>query len=104
MTAGPSHSSARAEDGEALLATARAVRAAGPGAEAEALRTAYLELLKLCLCDLTGTTTTSVGALPDGTVLARELRGNERRLRPAGMDWPPQGLTMVGLARPDYPQ
>jgi O-methyltransferase len=88
-------------DGEALLAAAREARAAGPGPEAERLRTAYLELLKLSLCDLTGTSTISVGALPDGVVMSRELRGDARRLRAAGMDWPLQGLTMVGLRRLD---
>jgi O-methyltransferase len=88
-------------DGEALLAAAREARAAGPGPDAERLRTAYLELLKLSLCDLTGTSTISVGALPDGVVMSRELRGEARRLRAAGMDWPLQGLTMVGLRRLD---
>jgi O-methyltransferase len=88
-------------DGEALLAAAREARAAGPGPEAERLRTAYLELLKLSLCDLTGTSTISVGALPDGVVMSRELRGDARRLRAAGMDWSLQGLTMVGLRRLD---
>ena len=38
---------------------------------------------------------------PDGTVVSRELRGEERRLRAAGMDWPLHGLTMVGLGRLD---
>jgi O-methyltransferase len=88
-------------DGEALLAAAREARAAGPGPEAERLRTAYLELLKLSLCDLAGSSTASVGAMPDGTVMARELRGDALRLRAAGMDWPLQGLTMVGLERLD---
>jgi O-methyltransferase len=88
-------------DAEALLAGARAARARGPGAEPETLRTAYLELLKLCLCDLAGPTTQSVGALPDGVVMARELRGEGLRLRAAGMDWPLQGLTMIGLRRLD---
>jgi macrocin-O-methyltransferase TylF-like protien len=88
-------------DAETLLAAARAARAAGPGPEREELRTAYLELLKLCLCDLAGTTTQSVGALPGGVVMSRELRGEARRLRAAGMDWPLQGLTMIGLRRLD---
>jgi O-methyltransferase len=80
---------------------ARAVRAAGPGLDAEQMRHAYLELLKLCLCDLAGTSTTSVGKRDDGAVAARPLAGEERRLRAAGMDWPLQGLTMVGLNRLD---
>jgi hypothetical protein len=88
-------------DAETLLSAAREARAAGPGPEREALRTAYLELLKLTLCDLAGTTTQSVGALPGGVVMSRELRGEALRLRAAGMDWPLQGLTMVGLRRLD---
>jgi O-methyltransferase len=80
---------------------ARSVRASGPGPDAEALRTAYLELLKLCLCDLAGTSTISVGKWADGSVSSRELRGEALRLRAAGMDWPQQGLTMVGLNRLD---
>jgi O-methyltransferase len=101
MTAGPPENAARPADAQALLAAAREPRAAGPGPETEALRTAYLDLLKLCLCDLAGTTTLSVGAMPDRTVMSRELRGEARRLRAAGMDWPLQGLTMVGLGRLD---
>jgi hypothetical protein len=65
------------------------------------LRRAYLDLLKLCLCDLAGASTGSVGAMADGTVMSRELRGEGLRLRAAGMDWPLQGLTMVGLGRLD---
>jgi O-methyltransferase len=101
MTAGPFENTAPARDAEALLAGARALRAAAPGPDAASLRSAYLELLKLCLCDLAGSTTASVGAMPDGTVMARELRGEGLRLRAAGMDWPLQGLTMVGLSRLD---
>jgi O-methyltransferase len=33
--------------------------------------------------------------------MSRELKGDERRLRAAGMDWPLHGLTMVGLNRLD---
>ena len=80
---------------------ARAARAVGPRPEREALRQAYLELLKLCLCDLGGTSTVSVGKWQDGSVTSRELRGENLRLRAAGMDWPLQGLTMVGLNRLD---
>jgi O-methyltransferase len=86
---------------QAQLAAAREPRARGPAPEPEALRTAYLDLLKLCLCDLAATTTGSVGAMPDGTVMSRELRGDARRLRAAGMDWPLAGMTMVGLGRLD---
>ena len=101
MTAGPFEHAAPPVDAEALLAAAREARAGRPGPDAEGLRSAYLELLKLTLCDLAGTSTMSVGAMPDGTVMARELRGEARRLRAAGMDWPLQGLTMVGLGRLD---
>jgi O-methyltransferase len=80
---------------------AREPRAARPGPEPEALRRAYLELLKLSLCDLTGTSTTSVGRSPDGRLSSRELAGEDRRLRSAGMDWPLHGLSMVGLTRLD---
>ena len=50
-----------------------------------------------------GRSTMSVGAMADGTVLSRELRGDALRLRAAGMDWPLQGLTMVGLRPPRRP-
>jgi O-methyltransferase len=80
---------------------ARAARAVGPRPEPEALRSAYLDLLKLCLCDLGGTTTASVGKTDDGAVISRELTGEDLRVRAAGMDWPLQGLTMVGLNRLD---
>jgi hypothetical protein len=88
-----------AEDAQASLAAAPQLQAAGPGPDADALRRAYLDLLRLTVCDLAGVATTSVGALPDGGVMARELRGDGRRLRAAGMDWPLHGLTMVGLRR-----
>jgi O-methyltransferase len=101
MRAASPEDAARLLDARTHLATARAPRAAGPGADAQTLRVAYLDLLKLSLCDLTGPTTISVGAMADGTVMSRELRGEERRLRSAGMDWPLQGLTMVGLGRLD---
>jgi O-methyltransferase len=83
------------------LTAARAASAVGPGPDADALRRAYLELLKLSLCDLAGTTTGSVGRMEDGVVASRELVDDQLRLRAAGMDWPLQGLTMVGLNRLD---
>jgi hypothetical protein len=92
---------ARLEDVRAHLAAARPPRAAGAGPQPETLRVAYLDVLKLALCDLAGAGTTSVGAMADGTVVARELRGDDVRLRAAGMDWPLHGLTMVGLGRLD---
>jgi O-methyltransferase len=80
---------------------ARAPHAAGPRPDAESLRLAYLGLLKLALCDLAGTGTGSVSRLIDGTLASRELRGDDRTYRCAGMDWPLHGLTMVGLNRLD---
>ena len=80
---------------------ARAAQATAPAPGAEALRHAYLELLKLCLCDLAGASTVSVGKWLDGSISSRRLSGEDVRLRAAGMDWPMQGLTMVGLNRLD---
>jgi O-methyltransferase len=80
---------------------ARDVVARGPAEDAAGLRAAYLDLLKLALCDLVGTSTISVGKWPDGSLTSRVLAGENRRLRSAGMDWPQQGLTMVGLNRLD---
>jgi O-methyltransferase len=65
------------------------------------MRRAYLELLKLSLCDLAASGSTSVGRTADGGVFSRELTGDQLRLRAAGMDWPAHGLTMVGLRRLD---
>ena len=83
------------------LKAARDPHARRPRPDAEPLRLAYLDLLKLCLCDLTGTRTTSVTRTFDGEVMSRELEGDQLRFRTAGMDWPLHGLTMVGLARLD---
>ena len=84
------------------LTAARAARAVRPRPEPEALRAAYLELLKLALCDLAGSSTESVGLWnQDGSVFSRRLEGDQLRVRAAGMDWPLQGLTMVGLNRLD---
>ncbi len=80
---------------------ARAPHAVGPGPDHESLRLAYLGLLKLALCDLTGTSTGSVSQRIDGSIASRELRGEDRRLRAGGIDWPLHGLTMVGLNRLD---
>jgi O-methyltransferase len=101
MRAASSDDAARLLDAQAHLAAARPPGAAGAGPDAETLRVAYLDLLKLSLCDLAGTTSTSVGAMPGGRVMSRELSGDGLRLRAAGMDWPLQGLTMVGLGRLD---
>jgi len=98
MTTGFSESAARLADAQTHLAAAREPRAAAPGGD---LRRAYLDLLKIAVCDLAGASTLSVGADEDGTVMSRELRDEGRRVRVAGMDWPLQGLTMVGLGRLD---
>jgi O-methyltransferase len=83
------------------LREARAPTAAGPRPDTESLRGAYLDVLKLALCDLAGAGTTSVGKWEDGSVRSRELSGAALRVRAAGMDWPLHGLTMVGLNRLD---
>jgi O-methyltransferase len=83
------------------LRAARPVGARGPDADPPSWRRAYLELLKLGLCDLIATTTTSVARTREGLVMSRELVGDRLRLRSAGMDWPLHGLTMVGLRRLD---
>jgi O-methyltransferase len=101
MTVDLATESARLDAAHKGLAAARAPRAHGPGPEAVTLRQAYLDLLKLCLCDLVGTSTVSVGRTAEGVVASRELAGEQLRLRAAGMDWPLQGLTMVGLDRLD---
>ena len=80
---------------------ARDPRATGPTADAEGLRRAYLDLLKLTLCDLAGAGTGSVSRLLDGALASRELSGEDLRLRSAGLDWPLRGLTMIGLNRLD---
>jgi Macrocin-O-methyltransferase (TylF) len=79
----------------------RPARAVGAGAGADALRAAYLDLLKLCLCDLGGTATTSVWRHTDGSLMSRELAGDELKIRASGVDWPLHGVTMVGLERLD---
>ncbi|MBV9193480.1 MAG: class I SAM-dependent methyltransferase [Solirubrobacterales bacterium] len=101
MTAASASESATLARAQRGLAAARRPFAPGPGAEAERLREAYLGLLKLCLCDLAATTTTSVGRTERGVVASRELAGEQLRLRAAGMDWPLHGMTMVGLRRLD---
>jgi hypothetical protein len=83
------------------LKAARDPSARRPRPEPEQLRQAYLDLLKLSLCDLVGTRTTSVTRTFEGDVMSRELAGEQLRFRTAGMDWPLHGLTMVGLARLD---
>jgi O-methyltransferase len=84
----------------------REIRAARPRPGAEQMRVAYLELLKLSLCDLAGARTLSVSRTgdtrrPDSQVKSRELQEDELALRARGSDWPFSGLTMVGLERLD---
>jgi hypothetical protein len=84
----------------------RGIEAAGPNPDPEALRTAYLDLLKLALCDLAGAHTLTVSRSGDGRatdqpLFTRELAKPELGLRAAGGDWPFSGLTMVGLVRLD---
>ena len=84
----------------------REIRALRPRPGAEPLRAAYLELLKLCLCDLAGARTLSVSRTgdtrrPESRVKSRELTEEELVLRARGSDWPFSGLTMVGLKRLD---
>jgi O-methyltransferase len=82
----------------------RRIRAGRP--RPESMREAYLELLKLSLCDLAGARTLSVSRTgdtrrPDSQVKCRELGDDELVLRARGSDWPLSGLTMVGLERLD---
>ena len=84
----------------------REIRARGPRPGEEPMRSAYLELLKLCLCDLAGASTLSVTRSGDSRstgapLFSRELAGDELKLRANGVDWPWSGLTMIGLARLD---
>jgi O-methyltransferase len=86
--------------------TDRQIRAARPRPGADAMRTAYLELLKLCLCDLAGARTLSVSRTgdtrrPESQVRSRELDEEELILRASGSDWPFSGLSMIGLKRLD---
>lgn len=104
MKAGAPQTPSRAEVRAGLAAafeTAREARAPGPSADPEALRSAYLGLLKLCLCDLAASSTVSVDRTADGLVMSRELVGGWVKVRALGLDWPRQGLTMIGLDRLD---
>jgi O-methyltransferase len=89
-------------DGAAPGARAtRELRAPAPRPQAEALRRSYLELLKLCLCDLATRGTALVEGLADGHVVSRELTAEQLPARAEGRDWPLRGLTMTGLRRLD---
>ena len=84
----------------------RPILAARPRPGEEPMRRAYLDLLKLCLCDLAGARTLSVSRTGDtrkrdSQVKSLELQEEELALRVRGADWPFSGLTMVGLKRLD---
>src|SRR5215216_5241895 len=79
----------------------REIRAAGARPEGEALRTAYLDLLKLALCDLVGAATRTVTWTADRRIFSRQLTGDQIKWRAGGRDWPLNALTMVGLRRLD---
>ncbi len=78
----------------------RTLTAAGPRPDADALRTAYLDLLKLCLCDLVGASTSEVRWTDDKRWFSRQLTGDDQLLgRVEGKDWTLNGLSMIGLRR-----
>jgi O-methyltransferase len=81
----------------------REIRAVGPRPDAEGLRTAYLELLKLCLCDLAGVGTEAVYRTfeEEPRMYSRELPPEQMDYRVSGRDWPLRALTMTGLQRLD---
>jgi O-methyltransferase len=79
----------------------REIPAVGPAPGTRSLRRAYLELLKLALCDLAGAETLSVEFLRGGRVYSRRLPPDHLEPRVDGRDWPFGGLTMSGLARLD---
>ncbi len=79
----------------------REIRATGPRPELDTLRASYLELLKLCLCDLVGVGTRTVTWTGDRRIYSRELTGDQIEWRAGGRDWPLNALTMVGLSRLD---
>jgi len=76
------------------------IAASAPGADPEQLRVSYLDLLRLCLCDLAGAGTPSVrrdeNERPCWEQLDQEVG---LKMRAAGLDWPMNGLSMVGLSR-----
>jgi O-methyltransferase len=87
---------------ETVGALVRKIGAAGPRPEIEALRTSYLDVLKLCLCDLAGASTREVRSTGDKRWFSRELSGDDQlRGRAEGKDWTLDGLTMIGLLRLD---
>ncbi len=79
----------------------RAADASGPARDLDQMVRAYLDLLKLSLCDLAGSGTTSGVGEPGGGVRWRELAADELDVRIEGRDWPRHGLTMCGLPKLD---
>lgn len=79
----------------------REIRAAPAAPGEAALRTAYLDLLRLSLCDLTGAGSTAVRGLPQGHLVSHELGSGDLQVRAHGRDWPLHALTMTGLVRLD---
>ena len=107
-TDGPAHGLTQEELVSGLLeqGSRRPIAARGPGHRADSLRLAYLDLLKLSLCDLVGARTLTVsrsgpGRATNQPLFTRELDEDELALRVIGADWPYSGLTMVGLERLD---
>jgi O-methyltransferase len=68
----------------------------------EELRERYLQLLKLALTGLAEATPTRARVRKDGTIQPVPLEDPDARAE--GRDWPPNGLTMVGLKRLDNVQ
>lgn len=77
------------------------LQASRPGPDLSQMVSAYLDLLKLCVCDLAGSGTTSAEGAASGGIVTRELARDELQLRIDGRDWPLHGLTMCGLRRLD---
>ena len=85
-----------------LFPPVRDIRARRPRPDAESARLAYLDLLKLSLCDLAGAGTKLVRWTEDGRLFFRApVDETEIRWRVDGFDWPLNGLTMIGLHRLD---
>jgi O-methyltransferase len=92
----------RTMSSEAIEVSPREIRAVGPAPDDETLRASYLDLLKLCLCDLVGARTQTITWTRDRRAFSRELSGDDQmEWRAGGRDWPVNALTMVGLKRLD---
>jgi O-methyltransferase len=69
-----------------------------PGLGNEQMRRAYLDLLRLALCDLVAPETETVATHARGPV-SRPLADEELSMRVEGREWPLRGLTMIGYDR-----